>query len=107
MEPVLGLLFVAGVLWAGKHAAEYVAGEFRKSRARHAETRGRHGRRRHAVAWWTREARHGFPVTRAGFSEGWQAHQTAMEQARARREENRTSHMEARASVAEELRLHW
>src|SRR5262245_23067265 len=111
MDLILGVLWLAGVMWAGKHALQHVTAQYRKARGNHAAKAAAGGkrpaRRRHAVAWWAREARHGFPVTRAGFGEGWQAHQTAMEQARARREENRTSHLEARASVAEEMRLHW
>lgn len=99
MELIVGVLFVAGLLWASKKAVEHVAAEFRKSRL------GKAGPR-HAMAWFTGEAVRGFPVTRAGFQSGWLAHQTAMAQYRARREEARTSHLEARASILSELTAH-
>lgn len=99
MELIVGVLFVAGVLYASKKAVEHVGAEFRKSRP------GRGGPR-HAMAWFTGEAVRGFPVTRAGFQSGWLAHQTAMAQYHARREEARTSHLEARASILSELREH-
>jgi hypothetical protein len=117
---ILGLLWIIGVIWAARAAGRHLAGEYRKSRGAHvkkAEAKaapkqlGRPKRgaavTKHAAAFWTREALHGFPITRAGLQDGWLAHQTAMEQARARREEARTSHMEARASIAEEMPKHW
>lgn len=101
MDPILGALFIAGVIWAGRKAAGQVRDDFRKSRARS-------GARpwQHAAAWWSREASRGFPVTRAGFGRGWLAHQTALDQRRAQREEARTSHLEARASIASEWAEH-
>jgi hypothetical protein len=61
---------------------------------------------RHATGWWASEILHGFPVHRTGWHAGWLAHETAWEQHRARREEARTSHLEARASILSGLREH-
>jgi len=103
MELLLGMLWLAGVAWAAKNALEHASASYRKSRA---SRPAKQGRGRHAVAWWSREAGKGFPVTRAGFHRGWLAHQTAMEQHRAQREEAKTSHLEARASISAELTEH-
>jgi len=61
---------------------------------------------RHAVGWWGREAVHGFPHTLTGLQNGWQAHRTALAQQRAKQQEIRTSGIEARASIEEELPQH-
>jgi hypothetical protein len=103
MELLLGMLWLAGVAWAASQAVKHVTAEYRKYRASGGVGGGTG---RHRVAWWTREAGKGFPVTRAGFHRGWLAHQTAMEQHHAKREEARTSHLEAKASIREELHKH-
>jgi hypothetical protein len=61
---------------------------------------------RHAAGWWASEILHGFPVHRTGWHAGWLAHKTAWSQHQAQREEARTSHLEARASVLSGLREH-
>jgi hypothetical protein len=58
------------------------------------------------VAWWAREAGHGFPVHRTGFHSGWLAHKTALDQSRVKREEARTKHLDTRVSVLAGLREH-
>jgi hypothetical protein len=116
---LLGLLWLIGVTWAMREAGREVAAGYRASRAqavKKAEQKAAPGKlgtgqrrvtvTRHAAGWWGREALHGFPVTRAGLHHGWLAHKTALAQGRARREEARTSHLEAQASVAEELPEH-
>lgn len=62
--------------------------------------------RRDRVGWLGREITHGFPVTRTGWHAGWLGHKTAALQHLARREEAKTTHAEAQASVVRELPDH-
>jgi hypothetical protein len=80
-------------------AKTYRKGEIPKHKLRAAA-------RRHDAGWWAREFRHGFPVTRTGWSAGWIAHRTATVNHRARLEEIRSGHAEAEASALSELPEH-
>jgi hypothetical protein len=110
MDPILGLFWVIGVIWAAREAGRFAAGEYRKSRATAVDKAPKHRKaavaRQHAIGYWTREALGFFPVTRTGLHRGWLAHQTEFERRRAQREEARTSHLEARASVLSEMPQH-
>jgi hypothetical protein len=102
-----------------KKAGQELATAYRDSRAatvKHAKTKAAPeelsgGKRRvvvtkHAVGWWGSEALHGFPVTRTGLEMGWRAHRIKVWQDQAKREEARTSHLEAQAAMAAELPQH-
>jgi hypothetical protein len=83
---ILSLLFLAGLIWAARRgwdAAWEGSGKARTAaRAKAAKAGGpsaaERGKRRAArqatAGWWAREARHGFPVTRHGFRQGWNDH---------------------------------
>ena len=75
----------------------------RKASAAKAQTPGqrRVAGARSDIGWWAAEILRLFPVHRAGWSNGWRAHHTRLAQQRAQRDEARTSHLEARASIAE------
>ena len=113
MEILLGFMFFAGLAFAANVAVDHVRQAYRASQAaavkKTAKANGQHKRaalRQDRAAFWTREVTHLFPITRTGFHTGWLAHQTATAQHRARREEARTSHLDARASIADGLREH-
>jgi hypothetical protein len=62
--------------------------------------------RRHKAGYMAGEILHGFPVTRTGWHAGWLAHGSARAQAKAIREEARTTNAETRASFLQGLREH-
>lgn len=99
MDPLLGALWLLGIIYAGGKAWSHATTARQSSR-------GSRGRFQHAAAWWTREATRGFPQHRAGFQSGWLAHKTALDHRRAKREEAKTTHLETRASILSEVREH-
>jgi hypothetical protein len=115
----LGLIFLIGVGFAAKTAFEDLRGNYRASRGRAvkaAEDRAAPGGlsrshrssavRNHAAGYWSREAAHGFPVTRTGWHAGWLAHKSASDHQRAVREEARTTQLETRAAFIPAIRDH-
>src|SRR6185437_13471490 len=113
MDIVLGIISLYAVVYATGHAWQHATEARRKSRGEHVKKSGgttpsarRHAGRQHDIAWWAREASQGFPVHRTGMHSGWLAHKTALDDHRVKREETRTSHLEARASVLSGLSEH-
>ena len=118
MNP-LALLAIIGLVFAARGALAHAWKSYRKSsaeRVKEAEKatapaplpprRRRMVQAHHTVGWWGGEVAHGFPVLRTGWHAGWLAHQAAATQQQAVREEARTTHLEARASVLSGLREH-
>jgi hypothetical protein len=113
------MLFVAGVLWACQRGGRHVRGKLGHARQQArtaAASRGGHhdsdavkrrAARQATVGFWAGEARHGFPVFRHGFEEGWAEHQHEM----ARRERDRAArqadHAEQQRTWRDEAAGHW
>ena len=119
MPFLLGVIFLIGVGFAAKTAFEDLRDNYRASRGRAvkaAEDKAAPGGlsrshrssavRNHAAGYWSREAAHGFPVTRTGWHAGWLAHRSAADHQRAVREEARTTQLETRAAFIPALREH-
>jgi hypothetical protein len=87
---ILGALFVVGLFYAVREGSRETGkslgqarGQARKAAAAQGGRYGtpavmRRAQRQAAIGWLAGETRHGFPVTRHGFSTGWNRHQHAM-----------------------------
>lgn len=111
MDPIIGILFVVGVFWAGREAYKSMVSSATGTRA--AARHGRKGRdassaaRRATFAWWVREISQGFPVGRAGWVKGWNEHGHAVKQHEHERLKQRASHATQQKGWAEAAREHW
>lgn len=109
MNPILALLFVIG-LWELLKAAWHdvrAASKGNSNAAARSTPRAKNAASRQAQAgWWGREARHGFPVTRAGLRHGWQDHRDALAARQHKLSGQAADHAEHRAGWAEEAADH-
>ena len=79
MDLVLGVLFIYGCVLAARHGVRHLRDDYSQSKGKALKQAGpkaatgsrkRAAVRQHRAAWWTREIRHGFPVTRTGLHTG-------------------------------------
>jgi hypothetical protein len=105
MDPFVAALFLYGFYCAVRDMGRAMSRDTAQVRAR-TPRRGndrvaqRRAASRAVMGFWGREARHGFPVARHGFTNGWRDHQVAM----ARRERDSTRHAADSAHLLNKLR---
>src|SRR5215472_11107667 len=86
MDPVLGLLFLAGCWYALTEAVSHAGRSHRAARSSAARAAGGRGAppgtaaRQEGTAWWFREISRGLPTARHGWARGWRRHKRAMAQ---------------------------
>jgi hypothetical protein len=114
--PILGLLFLVGVIFAGHQALQAVnsarpSASGGSAKGKSATKPSGHysgpswagGRSHTGLSWWLSEIGHGFPVTSGGLRQGWRAHQTAMQQWRERGANDTATYAEARRQHVERM----
>ena len=86
MEIIFGALVLYGIFWAGREGIRAGSTHRANSRQRALSRGGTHNRggsdrraaRQATAGYWANAIRHGFPVERHGFTQGWREHQQAM-----------------------------
>jgi hypothetical protein len=90
MDPVTGLIFVLGVLWAARSSGRAVARSHRSHRAKakqnataHGTARNRAGSQRRVanaatLGYWANEVRHGLPDIKHGWAQGQREQRVAL-----------------------------
>jgi hypothetical protein len=112
MDPVTGLIFVLGVLWAARGSGRAVARSHRKHRANARKTATTHGTAKNragsgrrvanaaTIGYWANEVRHGLPDIKHGWAQGWREHQLAV----AQRETDTAQHKADHQGLLNDLR---